>query len=300
MNKMRDIKLEEKLAICHTCCGPTYRESALNNLQNYYTDNDNIVYCVLTDDKSYFSNLKRKNLVVNELKDFYGQFPALEENEYFLESVDKNDYSEKFCQQKYLFPFSTYRFNLLQAAQFGIKNVAMMPTDGVLDLYGYEKLIFKNKNYIYNAVSNWLYDVTDPHYHSQLVVDRLKSKFGLSVEKNIYALDAAARLFVFDTLERMNHFFVVWNDVIEYLFKTKTINNFAGSYARNDEYILAPIYNAFELTKNRSDIYYYRIFNIQHDVKRERYWRTGGVGGLQEHPNYDQFLKINKERLNQL
>jgi len=69
--EIKHMDLNEKIAICFTCCGPTYRQTAYEKLENYYFDNDNIYYCILTDDRNYFNGLKRKNLIVNELKDFY-------------------------------------------------------------------------------------------------------------------------------------------------------------------------------------------------------------------------------------
>lgn len=45
--------MNDKLAICYTCCGPTYRKTAKDKLINLHTDNDNLYYFVITDDKSY-------------------------------------------------------------------------------------------------------------------------------------------------------------------------------------------------------------------------------------------------------
>ena len=55
--------MENKLAICYTCCGPTYRETAKRMLVDFFNDDDEIFYFVITDDEKYFDGIKRKNLM---------------------------------------------------------------------------------------------------------------------------------------------------------------------------------------------------------------------------------------------
>jgi hypothetical protein len=270
--------LEEKIAVCYTCCGPTYRESAKRQLINKYFDDDNIYYCILTDDKSYFDGIKIKNLVVNELKDFYKDFPDLEKNEAFLESNSKEDYAIKFVDNNYLFPFSTYRFNLLQAANLGISNIALLCTDTYINFkpepewesgsnWGFKNDIFKNKNSIYNAVSRWSLPITE--HNMGLISDILKKDFNLTTDDTVTIVDAAARLFIFENTKQVTEFFNLWNGVIEKLYSTKKISAFKGSYVIHDEYILAPLYNIFKFTIS-PDIF--RIFTVKHDQTNERFW----------------------------
>ena len=270
--------LEEKIAVCYTCCGPTYRESAKRQLINKYFDDDNIYYCILTDDKSYFNDVERKNLVVNELKDFYKDFPDLEKNEAFLESNSKEDYATKFVDNNYLFSFSTYRFNLLQAANLGISNIALLCTDTYMNFkpepewesgsnWGFKNDIFKNKNSICNAVSRWPSPITG--HNMGLISDILKKDFNLIADDNVTVVDAAARLFTFENLKQVTKFFNLWNSIIEKLYSTKKISVFKGSYVINDEYILAPLYNTFKFTIS-PDIF--RIFTVNHDQINERFW----------------------------
>lgn len=270
--------LEEKIAVCYTCCGPTYRESAKRQLINKYFDDDNIYYCILTDDKSYFDDVERKNLVVNELKDFYKDFPDLEKNEAFLESNSKEDYAIKFVDNNYLFPFSTYRFNLLQAANLGISNIALLCTDTHINFkpepewengsdWGFKNDIFKNKNSIYNAVSRWPSPITERNM--RLISDILKKDFNLIADDIVTVVDAAARLFIFENTKQVTEFFNLWNSVIEKLYSTKKMYVFEGSYVINDEYILAPLYNTSKFTIS-PDIF--RIFTVNHDQTNERFW----------------------------
>jgi len=293
-----DIKLKERISVCYTCCGPTFRESVLDKLKNFYFDNENIFYCILTDDKSYFDGVQRQNLVVNELKDFYQEFPKLEKNEYFLESTSKNDYSTQFCDLDYIFPFSTYRFNLLQSIRLGIKNVAILCTDSSLNFKNFNDGVFDNINFIYNAVSHW--DADTSEHDMTYIVKRLNDKFNLYPDKIVRVLDAAARLFIPENLEALMVFFTVWNDVIEYLYDENLIRLYRGSYVINDEYILAPIYNSLNLSKNRDTNHgmKYGFFDVVHNVGKERYWRTNGADGLEQHKIYEEFLKINKIKLN--
>lgn len=264
--------LDEKIAVCYTCCGPTYRESAKRQLINKYFDDDNIYYCILTDDKSYFDGIERKNLIVNELKDFYKDFPNLEKNEAFLESNNKEDYANQFIKTNYLFPFSTYRFNLLQALNLGISNIALLCTDTYMNLipdnnWGFNNTFFNNKNFLYNTVSQW--DSSIENQNMTIIKKILKDKYKFKVDKIVRIIDAAARLFIFKNIEEVKYFFEVWNHVIETLYKENKIYLFEGSYVIHDEYILAPIYNAFKLTP-KHDLY--KIFTVNHDQINERFW----------------------------
>jgi hypothetical protein len=45
------MEFDEKIAICYTCCGPTYRKTALEKLNNLHIDNPNLYYFIITDDK---------------------------------------------------------------------------------------------------------------------------------------------------------------------------------------------------------------------------------------------------------
>lgn len=270
--------LEEKIAVCYTCCGPTYRESAKRQLTNKYFDDDNIYYCILTDDKSYFDDVKRKNLVVNELKDFYKDFPDLEKNEAFLESNSKEDYAIKFVDNNYLFPFSTYRFNLLQAANLGISNVALLCTDTHINFkpepewgnelnWGFKNNIFKNKNSIYNAISNWPLSIAKQNM--EVISNILKETHNITPDDTVTIVDAAARLFIFENLIQVTKFFNLWNDIIEKLYLKEKISIFKGSYVINDEYILAPLYNISKFTIFQDTS---QIFTVNHDQINERFW----------------------------
>lgn len=283
--------LTEKLAVCYTCCGPTYRTSALKKLNEVYSDEDNLYFLILTDNKEFFKDVKRKNVIVNELKDFYKRFPKLEQNEFFLESSDSTEYATKFNTGNYLFPFSTYRFNILQAIDHGITNVAMLCTDTYLDVNRIkESNMLHDKEMFYNAVSEW--DVNIEGTHMIYIVNRLKDKFNLDVDATVRILDAAGRLYVAKDIESLSRFFNVWNDVIEYLYESKNIDVFKGHYVVNDEYILAPIYNALNLSKRRQHSGS-GAFVVNHNQLQERYWRYGGDGTIKEHNDYQEFLKIN-------
>jgi hypothetical protein len=174
---MHTVNFTEKICVCYTCCGPTYRKSALDKLTNIYPDADNVFYCVLTDDKSYFKDLQRKNLIINELKDFYSEYPYLETYEPYLESVDAQDYAKKFMETNYLFPYSTMRFHLIQAQSVGCSNVAILSTDSEFILEALWDGFFEDKNKIY-YLGNWFLDVSD--IRIKTVDDILRSKYNLS------------------------------------------------------------------------------------------------------------------------
>lgn len=262
--------MEEKYAICYTCCGPSYRETARNKLINHYIDKDNIFYFVITDNKEYFSDIKRKNLVVRELKDFYDEYPYLEKYEYFLESSDKDDYGKKFFKLNYRYPFSVNRFNLLIAKEYNIKNVALLGTDSDLKIDNLNLITEKN-NIIYNLVSVWNKKINEKHMN--IVADILKNDYNLKTDDNITIYDAACKLFCFENVEFMIEFFNLWNDIMLKLYDKGLIKLFSGPYAVNNEYILGPIYNAIGIKGPKK--YINRIImDVKHNPKKERYWMT--------------------------
>lgn len=283
--------LEEKIAICQLCVGETYRKSALDNLNNFYKDNDKYYYFILTDDKNYFKSVKRKNFYVNEVKDFFTDYPLLEKNEPLIHAKDKNEYAKIFVETDYRLSFSLMRLHLLQALEHNITNVAMICTDTKFYTDRLECLPTE-KNRIYNAASEWDEDINNKMYGLDIIADFLKENYDFKVSEKVRILDAAARLFRFKDLKTLQNFFNVWNHTIEYLYETNQIMRYSGAYNINDEYILAPIYNMFGLNLQHEHAVY-PIFVPFHDVKKERFWRTLGYEGLLEHHNYEEFLKIN-------
>lgn len=260
------MELKNKIAICYTCCGPTYRETAREKLNNLHVDNENLFYFVITDDKEYFADVKRKNLVVNELKDFYRDYPHLEKYEYFLESESKEDYGKKFVEQGYRFPFSTNRFHFIQAAPFGITNITMLGTDTDVYIEPLDKLL-QSDNTIYNSVSRWDQPITDNNMGE--IIKILDEEFNLKVDPIVRLYDAAAKMFSFESVEFMLNFFKIWDYVMVRIYEEDKVNLFAGSYAVNDEYILGPIYNALGIKGPVKD---YRLFNAKHVPHIERFW----------------------------
>lgn len=295
-----NINFKEKIAVCHTCCGPTYRKSTYDKLKNYYKDNENIYYCVLTDDKEYFKDLNRKNLIVNELEDFRQEFPKLKNKEFFLKSSDKNDYAKKWVEQKYYFPFSTYRFNVLQAIKLNIKNIILLCTDTkiIFDPEFFNDELFQKTEMFYNTNSEW--DENINNFSMEFPIKILKEKYNLFVDNTVRILDAPARMYIPKDLDSLKRFFNIWNDVIETLYENNQIHHFVGSYSINDEYILGPIYNALNLNKRHChtlqipiDNPSRSVFQVNHNSIHERFWVIAGDGTIKESTNYEEFLKIN-------
>tara|TARA_R110002167_G_scaffold347747_1_gene558737 strand:- start:66 stop:845 length:780 start_codon:yes stop_codon:yes gene_type:complete len=257
----------DKIAICYTCCGPTYRKTARDKLINLHKDNPDIYFFVITEDVDYFSDINRKNLIVKNLKEFYPQFPHVEEYEYFLESSSKEDYAEKFLKQEYRFPFSTNRFHLLLAHQNNIKNVALLGTDTDLIIDRYLQIKEKN-NIIYNCVSRWDQKIQENNMH--FIVDFLNSKYDLSVDDEVRIYDAAGKLFCFSELDIMAKFFEIWDQTMLHIYKNNSQNLFWGSYAINNEYILAPIYNTLNIKGAVED--FGGLFDCKHSPDVERFW----------------------------
>ena len=99
------MKLNEKIAIGYVCGGETFREITLYQLENNCIDDENIYYVILTDNKEYFNQCTRKNLIVNELKDFYSEYPEIEQYEYFIETETASEYYDKLLSLENKFSF---------------------------------------------------------------------------------------------------------------------------------------------------------------------------------------------------
>lgn len=294
------MNIKEKIAICYTCAGESYRESAYEKIKNYYQDDDNLYYFILTDDKNYFKDLERKNLTINELEDFRDEFPKLKDKEFFIKANNKSEYAQKVVNQNYLFPFSTYRFNVLQAIKAGIKNVVLLCTDTkiLFDPKFFNDDIFNKTEMFYNALSEWEENSCENHMNYPVKI--LKEKHNLSVDSKIKILDATARMYIPKDLGSLKKFFYIWNDVIETLYENDEIKHFNGSYVVSDEYILAPIYNALNLTKRKLNCLQIplddpssSIFETKHNSTYERFWTQGVDASLKPHVDYQEYLKIN-------
>jgi len=259
--------MNDKLAICYTCCGPTYRETAKEKLLNFHKDDENIFYFVITDDEKYFEGVKRKNLIVKNLKEFYPEYPHIEKYEYFLECETAEEYGRRFVSEDYKFPFSVDRLNFLLAKEHGIKNVALLNTDTDFYIERYKQLTDKN-NKIYNCVSRWDQNIKDNNM--EFVVKILNEKFNLEVSETVRIYDAAARLFCFESVDLMMNFFNIWDYIVKEMYEAKKVNLFWGRYAVNNEYILAPIYNALGIKGTDYDVF--GLFEAKHNSKVERFW----------------------------
>lgn len=282
-------KVNEKLAICYISCGPTYRESLLKKLKEKYTDNENLYYFILTDDKSYFKDLKFSNLCVKELEDYYEEFPEIRSYEYLIKTNDKTEYAETFINANYRFPFSIMRFLLLDAYRANIQNILLIVTDTWVKLDNLSEKHFSEKNTIYNYVSEW--DSYVWNNEMALVANLLEKNHNLICDKIIRVLDACARMFIFENLEDAKKLFDIWHEIIMYIYNNNLLRLYQGSYANNDEFILAPIYNALKLNKRHQHCAT-DIFEVNHDPIRERFWNVPN-NGIISHTNYDEFLKIN-------
>ena len=278
-------QLSEKIAIGYLSCGQTFREITLYQLEHNCIDDDNIYYLILTDDKEYFNQCTRKNLVVNEISEYYKDYPEIEKNEDIVITNNASEYYDKLLNRENKFSFSLYRFHLLQAQKLGITNVGMMCVDSCFNFKAmishdavsstFEHL-FSVKSSLYNAVA--VYETTKNHNKQlALIWDVLKQKYNYETDQEITPTpDAAARFFVFESEEQMMRLFTIWNEVIAYLYETGIIKLFEGSRVVNDEFILSPIYNMagikhfssgpFSVDHRLMDVFWEGFGNVKFDI----------------------------------
>lgn len=259
----------EKLLLGQTCCGPTYRKSAREKLINSYFNHPDVYYGILTDDKEYFNGIERDNLIVNELKDFYPDFPHLERYEWFLESSDAEDYGKKFVELNYSFPYATMRFHLLQAQKFGISNVALVSTDSTMNIDHYSNIDHKKRNIIYGG-ARWMSDENDKRIRD--VAKIIKDKYDIAINDRVLMFDEAVRYYSFENVDFMMKFFEMWNYVVTTLYLEDIMHYHRGSYVTHDEFLLGAIYNALGITGGDDYDRHLSLFLVQHNEKIERFW----------------------------
>jgi hypothetical protein len=148
----------------------------------------------------------------------------------------------------------------------------MLCADTVITFNGVDENLFQNTNIMYNAISWWNSNVDAPisvgYMNMKPIVLFLENKYNKSIDKNLLVLDEAARLYIPNTLDDLKTLFYTWNEVIEFLYENKKINQYNGSYVVHDEYILAPIYNLLDINfRNISN-----LFDVKHNKEVERFW----------------------------
>lgn len=245
-------QLSEKVAIGYLSCGQTFREITLYQLEYNCIDDDNIYYLILTDNKDYFNQCTRKNLIVNEISEYYSEYPEMEKYESIIIKDDAHEYYQSIIYKDNKFSFSLYRFHLLQAQKLGVTNVAMMCVDSCFNfkemikhdaVSSTFKELLSTKNSLYNAVA--VYGTTKNHNEQlTLIWSILKEKYGYETDQEIISTpDAAARFFIFENEEQMMRLFTIWNEVIVHLYENNLNKLFEGSRVVNDEFVLSPIYH---------------------------------------------------------
>jgi len=299
--------LRERILIGAVACGPTYRESAYKQLNDYYFDDDNVYYYVLTDDKGFFDSLQRKNLVVKQLEEYYSIFPEIEKHETFLKSTSAEDYATKFLETGWKFPFSTYRFILHHAIELEITNVALMCTDAFvrLDTMSTVNNFFDRKNRLYCAVSLWDEYIWNGNITE--VLRRLQFEHNLIMNSTVMRVyDQAGRIIIARDLDQLKKLFEIWHDVTVHLWKHNFQRLFYGPYVVHDEYILAPIYHVLGINKDpeppEQEGYWIncagQLITVKHNALRERFFSV--IGGnpknaemMKGATSYEEFLQIN-------
>lgn len=282
-----EINFKEKLAICITVCGPSHRSLALKRLLDFdlYPDLENLYFFVLTDKVNYFKDVKRKNLIVRNLKEFYKDYPEVEKNEFFLEWDDDEDiegYGKKYNDTGYKFSTNLQRFHIKMAAEYGITNVGIFNCDSWVFLDKLKDCFFnQDKNLIYWTGGGGHYEGVyyvergePPNEHFQGMIDRgeiagncmlagilksvslplldkINSNFGtnLSCEDKVMIYDGAAQLYSFVDTDIMFDFFNAWNFATKDLHETGDIEHFSihPYWIRCNDYMLPIILNAMDI-----------------------------------------------------
>lgn len=265
-----EINFTEKIALCYTVAGPTYKKNALARLKERVI-HENIKYFVITDNREFFSEVVADDIIIKELKEFYEEYPEIQPYEYFYETDDLEEYGNAFLYKDYSFPFSAMRFHLKLAYDHNITNVGLLATDSTIRLQLINDELLSNKNILYNAVSLW------PCYeHDMIKMDYIESivekLWNTKINRSIMIYDEAARFYVFRDTEFMNKFFRMWHELITEMYETRTIRHFRGTFMHNEELMVAVIYDLLNMTHPMP---YISLFEVNHDLAGERPWTVG-------------------------
>lgn len=267
-----EILFSEKIAVCYTVAGPTYKATALQKLRDR-PKHDLIQYFLITDDRQYFSEIQSDDILIKELSEFYGEYPEIKPYEYFLTTSDLKEYGDTFLNKHYAFPFSAMRFHLKLAEQMNITNVALMATDSELFLNKITDELLSDKNKLYNAVSLWqLEDHDIPKIN--IIAEVIKDIWNVDLPKTFMVYDEAARFYVFENIEFMNKFFSMWHELIVQMFERNKMKHFHGTFMYNEELMLAAIYAILGITHVEPWI---GLFDVLHDLEKERPWTVGAA-----------------------
>lgn len=266
------LNFSKKIAICYACAGPTYRASALKKLE-CRVKADNIKYFVLTDDKQYFNNILDQDIIVKELNEFYAEFPETEEYEFFIKTDSIEEYGNSFLKRGYVFPYSVMRFLIKMAHDEGITNIALLGTDTDFNFSVVTDELLSDSDKLYCAVSWW------PPYENEIrlikiIQDVIKDLWNIEVPAPTMIYDEAARFYVFNSVAFTNTFFNMYHRLVVELFKRNFLRTYCmGSYAYNEEIIMAVLYSALNI--QGMDPGLVPLFAVKHDSPTERPWTVG-------------------------
>lgn len=259
------------------CCGPTYRQSALDKLNNLYYSDPKIHYFIITDDKNFFNTCKIKNLTVNSLEELQGD-PELENYEFYLKSNSSEDYSQKFNNTKYKYPFFSNRFHFLQVLKYKkckINLVFHACTDAYIDMPTFilnESKITEETDTIGCIVGQEDAHVSqDPRmiFFSEL----LNSTFSLQTRNKVTKYDGAARFFMFSSHVKMSYFFEIYNEIIKLTFLSNNIEHLWCPYAHTDVPVLATVANSIGLYRFSDHNLSSRLMKVKHVPTIERFFK---------------------------
>ena len=100
----------------------------------------------------------------------------------------------------------------------------------------------------------------------------LKEMWNIDSPEKSRVFDAAGRFFIFKDHQQRDKLFSIWNKVMKILYERNLMIHFSGSYCRNDEYILAPIYHACGIESGLEKEGFRSIFSYDHRPEVERPW----------------------------
>lgn len=265
------------IAICMCCCGPTYRKSALEKLNNLYYSDPKIHYFIITDDKSFFNSCKIKNLTVNSLEELQDD-PQLESYEFYLKSNSIEDYAKKFNDTKYKYPFFSNRFHFLQILKYKkckINLVFHACTDAYIDiptLILNESKITRETDTIgciLSQVDDYVSEDSRMIFFSQL----LHSTFNLQTKDKVTKYDGAARFFMFSSHAKMKNFLEIYNQIIKLTFLSNNIKHLWCRYAYTDVPVLATVANSIGLYRFSNHDFSNRLMRVKHVPTIDRFFK---------------------------
>lgn len=274
-----------KILLCYTAIGPTYKSRIVNNIFTY----DGYKYfdvLILTDDPTYpeFDKFKEcSNIFIEDLKphrDAYPEFYNYEvlPNEKISEEI-YNDETIELTQSRHYFPLHLQRFalnykNINEYPYIIMSDIDMIPFFND-NSFGEMLNYFDNEMPNNSVSSNRCYQ----EWQHKMGVDAFLEKWAIRKGKNINyntpvdCFDNPIKALKFESTDKTKQFFQLWNECLLDAYSDPRIDVIPCSWGAASETLLAILYKLEGIKVNTDSKSYGSLYGFKsHTYPEDRYW----------------------------